>query len=88
MGRLAFHGLVCHNRSGNGHDWGSSLLYSQDWGKAFGPLVRYGFPGVHALTCILPKLPDGAAESVVGILPQDEEVLRGLECFGKYLEMQ
>jgi hypothetical protein len=69
-----------------GTDWGSGLLYALDWGKEFGPLVKYRFPGVDGFTSILPKLPDGAAELVVGILPEEERILKGSECFGNYLE--
>lgn len=69
-----------------GTDWTSGSLYSLDWGEAFGPLVRYRYPG-EAGNCILPKLPDGAAEVVVSIMPEELELLRGAEGFGKYLEV-
>lgn len=68
-----------------GTDWTSGDLYSHDWGKAFGPLVRFRYPGA-AFSCILPKLPDGSAEVLVGVMPQEVETLKGVECFGKYLE--
>jgi hypothetical protein len=71
-----------------GTDWTSGTLYSQDWGEAFGPLVRYRYPGVvgHAGCCILPKLPDGSAEVMVSIMPEEEQLLRSDECLGKYIE--
>jgi trichothecene 3-O-acetyltransferase len=71
-----------------GTDWTSGTLYGQDWGEAFGPLIRYRYPGVvgSAGCCILPKLPDGSAEVMVGVLPEEEELLRSDECFGKYIE--
>ncbi|MCJ1390290.1 hypothetical protein MMC18_003148 [Xylographa bjoerkii] len=69
-----------------GTDWMSGLLYSDDWGQAFGPLVRYRYPGEGgAGNCIFPKLPDGSAEVMVGVMPNEAEVLRGDECFRKYL---
>jgi len=70
-----------------GTDWTSGMLYSMDWGEAFGPLVRYRYPGVDggAGCCILPKLPDGSAEVLVGVLPEEERMLRSEECFGRYI---
>jgi trichothecene 3-O-acetyltransferase len=69
-----------------GTDWTSGVLYSDDWGEAFGPLVRYRYPGEGgAGNCIFPKLPDGSAEMMVGVMSNEVEVLRGDECFGKYL---
>lgn len=35
----------------------------------------------------MPKLPDGGAEIVVSVLPDEVEVLRGVEGFGKYLNL-
>ena len=70
-----------------GTDWTSTELYSHDWGKAFGPLVTYRSPGEEGGGCyILPKLPNGGAEVVVGVMKDEVEVLRGGECFGKYIE--
>ena len=69
-----------------GTDWTSGELYSDNWGEAFGPLVRYRYPGEGGPgNCIFPKLPDGSAEVMVGVMPNEVEVLRGEECFGKYL---
>lgn len=70
-----------------GTDWTSGMLYGQDWGQAFGPLIRYRYPGVvgGAGCCILPKLPDGSAEVVVSVMPSEESLLRGAECFGPYI---
>jgi hypothetical protein len=71
-----------------GTDWTSGVLYSQDWGEAFGPLVRYRYPSVEGEggCCVLPKLPDGSAEVTVGVIPEEEAVVRGFEGFGKYLD--
>ena len=69
-----------------GTDWTSSSLYGDDWGKAFGPLVRYRYPGVATGNCVLPKLPDGGAELIVSVMSQEVEVLKGVEGFGKYIE--
>ena len=71
-----------------GTDWTSGVVYSQDWGKAFGPMVRMRAPGVvgEAYNCVMPKLPDGGAEVIVAVMPEEVEVLRGVEGFGKYLE--
>jgi hypothetical protein len=51
-------------------------------------MVRYRFPGVigEAFNCIMPKLPDGGAEVIVYVMPEEVEVLRGVEGFGKYIE--
>ncbi|PMD34197.1 hypothetical protein L207DRAFT_517398 [Hyaloscypha variabilis F] len=72
---------------GMGTDWTSGGLYSLDWGEAFGGLVRYRYPGMigGAGSCILPKLRDGSAEVVVAVLPEEEELLRSEECFGRYI---
>jgi trichothecene 3-O-acetyltransferase len=72
---------------GMGTDWTSGLLYGKDWGEAIGPLVRYRYPGVvgDAINCVMPKLPDGGAEVVVSIMPEEVEILKGIEGFGKYL---
>lgn len=72
-----------------GTDWTSSPLYRDDWGAAFGPLVRYRYPGVigEAFNCIMPKLPDGGAEVIVAVTPEEVELVRGVECFGKYMEV-
>jgi len=71
-----------------GTDWTSASLYSEDWGEAFGPVVRYRFPSVvgEAFNCIMPKLPDGGAEVIVYVMPEEVEVLRGVEGFGMYVE--
>ena len=70
---------------GMGTDWTSGSLYSEDWGEAFGPAARYRYPG-EAFNCVMPKLPDGGAEVMVSVMPEEVEVLRGVEGFGKYVE--
>jgi hypothetical protein len=67
-----------------GTDWTSGDLYKLDWGPAFGSMVRYRYPD-EAFSCILPKLPDGSAEVMMGVIPDEIETLRGKECFGNYL---
>lgn len=70
-----------------GTDWTSGVLYGQDWGEAFGPLVRYRYPGKigEGGGCILPRLPDGTAEVLVSVMPGEVEALTSIEGFGKYL---
>jgi hypothetical protein len=68
-----------------GTDWSSGSLYSEDWGKAFRPVVRYRYPG-EASNCIMPKLPNGGAELIVSVMPEEVKVLTGVEGFGKYVE--
>ncbi len=68
-----------------GTDWTSSSLYEHDWGAAFGKVTRFRYPGEEGTTCIFPKLGDGSAEVVVAVLPEEAEMLKGEECFGKYL---
>jgi hypothetical protein len=68
-----------------GTDWTSSSLYEHDWGKAFGRVARFRYPGDEGSTCIFPKLGDGSAEIVVAVMKNEIDVLKGEECFGKYL---
>jgi len=59
-------------------------MYGSDWGKAFGKMERFrliGEPG----NVVLPRLPDGSAEVVVAVMPEEVGVLKGAEGFGKYL---
>ncbi|KAJ7364202.1 hypothetical protein DFH08DRAFT_268384 [Mycena albidolilacea] len=79
----------------NGSIWTTSLamgtclgsgdaMYGSDWGKAFGPVVRFrliGEPG----NVVMPRLADGTAELILGVRPEEVEVLKGVEGFGKYL---
>lgn len=71
-----------------GTDWTSGSLYGDDWGVAFGRVVRYRYPGVvgEGDNTILPKLPNGGAEVMVGVILEEVEALRGVEYFGKYVE--
>ncbi|ETI28460.1 hypothetical protein G647_00909 [Cladophialophora carrionii CBS 160.54] len=68
-----------------GTDWTSSSLYEHDWGKAFGCVTRFRYPGDEGSTCILPKLRDGSAEVMVAVMKNEVDVLKGEECFGQYL---
>jgi hypothetical protein len=72
-----------------GTDWTSTSMYSDDWGEAFGPVVRYRYPGAvgEVGNFILPKLPDGSAEVMVGAMPEEVGMLKGMEGFGKYIEV-
>ncbi|KIX96975.1 uncharacterized protein Z520_07089 [Fonsecaea multimorphosa CBS 102226] len=70
-----------------GTDWTSSALYQQDWGTAFGGApVRYRYPSEPGVNCIMPKLPDGAAEVIVSVMEGEVDRLSSEECFGKYIE--
>ena len=69
-----------------GTDWTSRMVYDDDWGRAFGPVVRYRYPSGQPFNCVLPKLPDGSAELIVCVMPDEVELLKSAECFGKYLE--
>ncbi|KAK0353469.1 hypothetical protein LTR91_023225 [Friedmanniomyces endolithicus] len=68
-----------------GTNWTSGAVYLDDWGEAFGPVVRFRYPGEAGSNAILPKLPDGAAEVMVSVGPNEANILRGEECFGRYL---
>jgi hypothetical protein len=70
-----------------GTDWANGFLYDEDWGKAFGPLASYRYPGGRGqgMNCVMPKLPDGGAEVLVCVMPEEEDMLRGVESFGKYV---
>ncbi|KAJ6584898.1 hypothetical protein B0H19DRAFT_1107066 [Mycena capillaripes] len=59
-------------------------MYGSDWGAAFGPLVRFRLVG-EPNNMVMPKLPDGSAEVMVGCTAEEVEVVKGIECFGKYL---
>ncbi|KAF2151578.1 hypothetical protein K461DRAFT_268730 [Myriangium duriaei CBS 260.36] len=74
---------------GMGTDFSSTILYSLDWGDAFGPMVRYRFPwsAGSAGYCVLPKLPDGTAEAIVTVRPEEVALLRSEKLFGKYMEI-
>ena len=69
-----------------GTDWTSGVVYGDDWGEAFGPVVRYRYPSGQPFNCVLPKLPDGTAEVIVCVMPDEVELLKSADCFGKYLE--
>lgn len=71
---------------GMGTDWTSGVLYDHDWGKAFGPLIRYRYPD-EGFCCTFPKLPDGAAEVMMGVMQEEVKSLRSDDSFGKYLEV-
>jgi hypothetical protein len=68
-----------------GTDWTSSSLYEHDWGQDFGRVVRFRYPGDEGSTCIFPKLGDASAEMVVAVMKNEIDILKGEECFGKYL---
>jgi hypothetical protein len=44
-------------------------------------------PG-EAFNCIFPKLPDGGAELLVAVMPEEVEIMKSIEGFGKYVEVQ
>lgn len=67
-----------------GTAWTSGSVYRQDWGKAFGQLARYRHPG-EVFNCVMPKLPDGSAELMVSVMPDEVGALKSADCFGKYL---
>ena len=70
-----------------GTDWTSFGLYEHDWGKVFGRnVVRFRYPGEEGTNVIFPKVGDGSADVAVAVMPDEVEVLRGEECFGKYLD--
>lgn len=67
-----------------GTDWTSVSMYEDDWGEAFGRIVRNRYPNEPS-NCIMPKLPDGSAEVMVSVMPGEVDFLQGEEGFGKYL---
>lgn len=70
-----------------GTDWTSSSLYNDDWGNAFGPLVRYRYPN-EPFNCVMPKLSNGSAEVIVSVMSKEVEMLKSTQCFGKYIETE
>ncbi|KAJ7112420.1 hypothetical protein C8R43DRAFT_151929 [Mycena crocata] len=64
----------------------SGVLYGGDWGEAFGPVLCYRLVG-EATNVVLPKLLDGSAEVIVSVLPEEEETVRSVEGFGKYVAL-
>jgi hypothetical protein len=81
-----------------GTDWtGGPEVYGYDWGSAFGGvlggggrdgngrMVRYRYPD-EAFNVVFPRLPDGSAEVVVAVLPDEVEVVKGVEGLGRYLD--
>ncbi|EXJ70543.1 uncharacterized protein A1O5_06613 [Cladophialophora psammophila CBS 110553] len=85
----AFLGSYSSTGVAMGTDWTSSPLYDQDWGTVFGGVpVRYRYPGEPGLNCVMPKLPDGAAEVIVSVMENEVDKLSSEDCFGKYIERQ
>ncbi|KAK3675688.1 hypothetical protein LTR78_004329 [Recurvomyces mirabilis] len=68
-----------------GTNWTSGCIYGYDWGEAFGPLVRFRYPGEPGLNGIMPKLPDGSAEVIISVVPDEVEALQSDDFFGKYV---
>ncbi|TKA76327.1 hypothetical protein B0A55_04200 [Friedmanniomyces simplex] len=68
-----------------GTNWTSVAVYRDNWGEAFGSVVRFRYPGEAGSNAVLPKLSDGAAEVMVSVMPEEVGILRGEECFGKYI---
>lgn len=65
--------------------FGSSVLYSH-LGEAFGDTVSFRMVGEEGGGGeVLPRLTDGSAEIVVGVMDGEEAVLRNEECLGKYI---
>ncbi|KAJ7261812.1 hypothetical protein B0H12DRAFT_337616 [Mycena haematopus] len=59
------------------------IMYGSDWGEAFGSLVSFrliGEPG----NVVIPRRPDGSAELILSLLPEEVDILKGAEGFGKY----
>lgn len=81
----AFLGTFSTTGVAMGTDWTSSVLYDYDWGTAFGPMIRYRYPDDRGTNCIMPKRPDGAAEVIVSVMADEVQMLRSVECFGRYL---
>ncbi|OAL34698.1 hypothetical protein AYO20_06115 [Fonsecaea nubica] len=82
----AFLGSYSSTGVAMGTDWTSSALYQQDWGAAFGGApARYRYPGEPGVNCVMPKLPDGAAEVIVSVMESELDMLTSEECFGKYI---
>jgi hypothetical protein len=67
-----------------GTGWTSGGLYGLDWGNMFGKMVKYRFPD-EGFNNVMPKLPDGGAEMMVLVMAEEVEVLKGIECFMKYV---
>ncbi|KIW35421.1 uncharacterized protein PV07_02118 [Cladophialophora immunda] len=85
----AFLGSYSSTGVAMGTDWTSSALYQQDWGTEFGGApARYRYPNEPGVNCIMPKLPDGAAEVIVSVMEGEAARLSSEECFGKYIEPQ
>jgi len=73
-----------------GTDWTSGGVYDGDWGQAFGRLERLRYPGEEGLNAIMPKLRyrgKGGAEVIISVLPDEADLLRSEEYFGKYLRV-
>jgi hypothetical protein len=64
----------------------TDAIYGSDWGKAFGPVASFRLIGEPA-NVVMPKLPDGSAEVIVAVMPEEVETLKGVEGFGKYLTL-
>ncbi|KAJ6507980.1 hypothetical protein C8R47DRAFT_64406 [Mycena vitilis] len=60
------------------------VTYGSDWGEAFGPLVRFRMIG-EPFNVVMPKRPDGSVEVVFAALPDEVDLVKGVDGFGKYL---
>ncbi|KAK5108868.1 hypothetical protein LTR62_007758 [Meristemomyces frigidus] len=68
-----------------GTNWTSGSIYTYDWGAAFGPMVRFRYPGEPGLNGIMPKLPDGSAEIVISVMTDEVAALKDEQYFGRYI---
>ncbi|TLD28004.1 hypothetical protein E2P81_ATG06350 [Venturia nashicola] len=66
-----------------GTAWTSGAIYDFEWGEDFGKMVSYRLPN-EASNIILPKLRNGGAEIVIGVMPDEIDKLRGMGDFMKY----
>lgn len=67
-----------------GTAWTSGALYDLDWGEDFGRMVSYRLPD-EASNIVLPKLRNGGAEIMIGVMPDEIDKLRGMEEFMEYV---
>lgn len=75
-------------------DWTSGgVVYGVDeadavgsWGAAFGECVRFRYSDRDG-NAVLPKLRDGSAEVCLTVMEGELLVLRGMDCFGPYLDV-
>jgi trichothecene 3-O-acetyltransferase len=77
--------IASYNSTGvaMGTDWTSHEVYQHDWGKAFGKLKAFRYPGEEGTNVIFPKRRDGGADIVIAACEDEHDTVK--EAFAPYI---